>query len=126
MDTAHSSAVEHAPAADIHARYPDYIEEDEDFLMEHLNDPNYDLRKPLRPRSSNQDHSSEHEKKSYHSDTESFDRYSDERADSRNSTAVDFDECVYHFLISGRLLNHLLANLPIQKYEQQSLMLTIR
>jgi len=61
--------------------------------MEHLNDPNFDLRS--RPPSfSSIDKPGE--KKSYHPDTDAesqlSERYSTSRAESRDSTAIDFDE----------------------------------
>lgn len=71
-------------------RLPD-VPEDVDFVMEHLNDPNYDLKKPPSMHSNTYDlnqgkfHSSE-------IDSESQDDYSIGRAESRNSTAIDFDE----------------------------------
>lgn len=82
---------------------PDVPEEvDDDYLMEHLNDPNLDLtRQPS--------HHSKAEsvelgtKKGYPPsdiDAESHydsDRYSTSRAESRNSTAIEFDECVSSF-----------------------------
>jgi hypothetical protein len=66
------------------------VPEDIDFIMEHLNDPNFDLKS--RPPS----FTSVVEKK-YRSDGEAesqieSDRYSTSRAESRNSTAIDFDE----------------------------------
>ena len=75
-------------------RAPD-VPEDVDFLMEHLNDPNLDLKKPLRvPASSD---SWEMDQKRFYdpsdADTDSqYDRYSTSRAESRESAAIDFDE----------------------------------
>ena len=68
------------------------VPEDVDFIMEHLNDPNYDLNS--RPPSF-----TSVVKKKYQSDGEAesqfdSDRYSTSRAESRNSTAIDFDEYV--------------------------------
>lgn len=70
------------------------VPEDVDYIMEHLNDPNYDLKKPPSVHSRVYDV----KEKKYHSsdiDGESqydSDRYSTGRAESRNSTAIDFDE----------------------------------
>jgi hypothetical protein len=70
------------------------VPEDVDHLMEHLNDPNYDLRRPPSVHSRIYDPK---EKKYYPSEIDGesqydSDRYSTERAESRNSTAIDFDE----------------------------------
>ncbi|KAL0578485.1 hypothetical protein V5O48_003534, partial [Marasmius crinis-equi] len=78
-------------------RVPD-VPEDIDYVMDHLNDPNLDLKKPLlsteswelEEKKANQLHYSPSEV-----DTESHidsvsERYT--RAESRNSTAVDFDD----------------------------------
>jgi hypothetical protein len=66
------------------------VPEDVDFIMEHLNDPNYDLKS--RPPSFVSVDS-----KGYKTDGEAesqfdSDRYSTSRAESRSSTAIDFDE----------------------------------
>jgi hypothetical protein len=83
-------------------RYPSKVSrdaDDVDFLMEHLNDPNYDL-KNSRPSLDYDEYNLSAGKKEYASsdiDNESqfgSDRYSTSRADSRNSTAIEFDECV--------------------------------
>ncbi|TFK76761.1 OPT oligopeptide transporter [Pluteus cervinus] len=68
------------------------VPEDVDFLMDHLNDPNYDLKKP--PPSISGSEGGEKKKRGSYSDTESqfdSDRYTD-RPESRNSTAIDFDD----------------------------------
>ena len=70
------------------------VPEDVDFLMEHLNDPNYDLKQPPSVHSHLHDFK---EKKYQHYDVDGesqydSDRYSTERAESRISTAIDFDE----------------------------------
>jgi hypothetical protein len=80
------------------------VPEDVDFLMEHLNDPNYDLRRASF--SSASTHSFEMDSKNPHDrkrhsldykgsefDSESQADYSTERAGSRIS-AIDFDEYV--------------------------------
>lgn len=92
----YASGTEHVPAP-TYRPTPD-VPEDVDFLMEHLNDPNYDLKRPPSIRSQ------ELQGKKVHMmyeqsevDGESHyesDRYSVSRAESRNSTAIDFDECV--------------------------------
>jgi hypothetical protein len=73
-----------------------------DLLMEYLNDPNYDLKKPLP---SHNAPSSEPKNKDAHiwssppiSDTEldmASDRYSTSGGESRNLTVIDFDECAF-------------------------------
>lgn len=80
-------------------RVPD-VPEDVDFLMDHLNDPNYDLKKRMPSPISSDSIEMSHKKirMSYDPsevDTESHfdsDRYSTSRAESRNSTAIEFDE----------------------------------
>ncbi|KAJ6626902.1 OPT oligopeptide transporter protein-domain-containing protein [Mycena sp. CBHHK59/15] len=77
----------------VRRRHVPDVPEDVDYMMEHLNDPNIDLKKPLaKPISSE---SLKAEKKLYeHSDAEShYDRYSaPSRAGSRDSTAIEFDD----------------------------------
>jgi hypothetical protein len=70
-------------------RAPD-VPEDVDFIMEHLNDPNFDLKS--RPPSF-----TSVDGKKYHTDGDAesqpdSDKYSTSRAESRHSTAIDFDE----------------------------------
>ncbi len=76
-------------------RAPD-VPEDVDLLMEHLNDPNYDLKKPIHTTHATLESWDMGQKRFYdHSeaDTDSqYDRYSTSRADSRSSAAIDFDE----------------------------------
>jgi hypothetical protein len=75
------------------------VPEDVDYYMEHLNDPNLDLKKPLAEPISSDDH----KKPSYaHSDTDV--EYSDRasapsRAGSRDSSAFEFDEYVFRPII---------------------------
>jgi OPT family small oligopeptide transporter len=79
------------------------VPEDVDFLMEHLNDPNYDLNASRRRSGDSFElddkkadrfsvdylgHGSEYDRQSH---LES-DRYSASRAESRNSTALEFDD----------------------------------
>ncbi|PFH50769.1 hypothetical protein AMATHDRAFT_3624 [Amanita thiersii Skay4041] len=74
------------------------VPEDVDFMMEHLNDPNFDLKRPMLPTVNSGSGSFEmHEKKLFYehseADTESqFDRYSTSRTESRNSAAIEFDD----------------------------------
>ena len=91
----------------IRQRHVPDVPEDVDFLMEHLNDPNYDLKKPVPSHDARSSDSLELENKKVHLsyspsdiDAESHmgsDRYSTSRAESRNSTAIDFDECAFSF-----------------------------
>lgn len=67
------------------------VPEDVDFVMEHLNDPNFDLKS--RPPS----FFSAVDRKRYRDDGEAesqhgSDKYSTSRPESRVSTAIDFDE----------------------------------
>ncbi|KAF9015044.1 OPT oligopeptide transporter protein-domain-containing protein [Cyathus striatus] len=69
------------------------VPEDVDFVMEHLNDPNFDIKS--RPPSIGLFHVEKTKKMGYEGDFESqyeSDRYSTSRAESRNSTAIDFDD----------------------------------
>ncbi|KAF4623976.1 hypothetical protein D9613_001694 [Agrocybe pediades] len=80
--------------AHFRARIVPDVPEDVDFLMEHLNDPNFDLKKNHPPSFESLEKGG---KKFYASeiDTDSHfesDRYSTSRAESRNSTAIDFDD----------------------------------
>lgn len=71
------------------------VPEDVDFLMEHLNDPNFDLKKPRRSVHSPTYDFKEKKYSSSEIDGDSqfdYDRYSTERPESRNSTEIDFDE----------------------------------
>lgn len=89
------------------------VPEDVDFLMEHLNDPNYDLKKPHSLRSDVELHP---KTKTYYEnsdvDAESHyesDRYSTSRAESRNSTAIDFDECVVCLCFLLAIISHTIS-----------------
>ncbi|KAJ7102653.1 OPT oligopeptide transporter protein-domain-containing protein [Mycena crocata] len=70
------------------------VPEDVDYIMDHLNDPNLDLKKPLAKPISLE--SLQDKKPAYAPsdvDVESSDRYSTpSRAGSRNSTAIEFDD----------------------------------
>ncbi|KAJ7811984.1 OPT oligopeptide transporter protein-domain-containing protein, partial [Mycena leptocephala] len=71
------------------------VPEDVDYMMEHLNDPNFDLKKPLAKPISLESLRTTDQKPAYAPsdvDVES-DRYSSpSRAGSRNSTAIEFDD----------------------------------
>ncbi len=88
-----SSSIEQVNLATLRSRAVPDVPEDVDFVMEHLNDPNYDLRS--RPPSFSSIDKRTH-RKSYPHDTDAesqlSDKYSTSRAESRNSTAIDFDE----------------------------------
>jgi len=86
-----------SPSAPRHM--PD-VPEDIDFLLDHLNDPNLDLKqvyavRPFKekPSKSLYDRSEIDTESRYESD-----RYSPSRADSRASAAIDFEESVSPFL----------------------------
>ncbi|KAF8649748.1 hypothetical protein AX16_005518 [Volvariella volvacea WC 439] len=73
------------------------VPEDVDYIMEHLNDPNLDLTKPPRPISREglemrQKKRSSYEQSEPDAEYLESDRYSTSRAESRNSTAIDFDD----------------------------------
>jgi hypothetical protein len=94
---AYATGTENVAAPTYRPRQMADVPEDVDFLMEHLNDPNYDLKKGPPSLISE-----ELQQKKIHMayeqseiDGESHyesDRYSTSRAESRNSTAIDFDE----------------------------------
>ena len=91
----YGTSSDHVPTPDAFRvrRLPD-VPEDVDYIMEHLNDPNYDLRKPPSVRSHVYD---VREKKYRPSDIDGdshydSDRYSTGGSESRNSTAIEFDE----------------------------------
>jgi hypothetical protein len=88
----YSASVEHIDLRDLRARHVPDVPEDVDFLMEHLNDPNFDLTsKPAESLRKTK-------KEKYESsdiDTESqfdSDRYSTSRAESQITAVDDFDE----------------------------------
>ena len=92
---AYTSSTEQIDLPNMRNRSVPDVPEDVDFMMEHLNDPNYDLRKTRPPSFESVENGEKGEKKLYDTDGESHydsDRYSTSRAESRNSTAVDFDE----------------------------------
>lgn len=97
--TYHTSATEPMSAMSAQSffrprRAPD-VPEDVDFLMEHLNDPNFDLKKPMQLSASSESWEMDRKKEYDPSDADTdsqFDRYSTSRAESRSSAAIDFDE----------------------------------
>ncbi|PPQ71007.1 hypothetical protein CVT26_014269 [Gymnopilus dilepis] len=92
---AYTSSTEQIDLPNMRNRSVPDVPEDVDFMMEHLNDPNYDLRKTRPPSFESVENGEKGEKKLYDTDGESHydsDRYSTSRAESRNSTAVDFDD----------------------------------
>lgn len=85
----YSSSVELIPESPHHPRaVPDVPEDVDDFLMEHLNDPNYDLQKAMNKANDYQ----MGDKKIYASSEADTDRYSSSRAESRLSSAIEFDD----------------------------------
>lgn len=94
-DTAYASSTEQvAPSPYLRTRAVPDVPEDVDFIMEHLNDPNYDLKKVL---SSSSDMELAEKKMKYaHSDYDTDSHFdsdrSTSRAESRNSTAIEFDD----------------------------------
>jgi len=93
VGTVFASAAERFKLSTLRSRLVPDVPEDIDYVMEHLNDPNLDLTS--RPPSFVS--IEKKSKKSYHPDvdTESqldSDKYSTSRAESRISTAIDFDE----------------------------------
>ncbi|KAK7041928.1 hypothetical protein VNI00_008910 [Paramarasmius palmivorus] len=84
------------PAHLARPRHVPDVPEDVDFMMEHLNDPNMDLKKPLLSTESLELGT----KKANHYapseiDTDSHidsERFTQSRAESRNSTAIEFDD----------------------------------
>jgi hypothetical protein len=72
--------------------------DDDEFFMEHLNDPNFDLRHPSHAGSiESLSHKKHFSGAVSDLDTESHfgsEGRSASRAESRDSTAIDFDECV--------------------------------
>ncbi|KAK7064599.1 OPT oligopeptide transporter [Favolaschia claudopus] len=68
------------------------VPEDVDYIMEHLNDPNLDLKKPMPPAVSSESYK---ENKSYARsdvDAEFSDRHSAPSRASRDSTAIEFED----------------------------------
>jgi hypothetical protein len=88
----YASSLQNIQMGDLHARRVPDVPEDVNFLMEHLNDPNFDLTRSRPPSFSTQETRSK--KDIYASsdfDNESqFD--SDRYSISQHSTAVEFEE----------------------------------
>ncbi|KAF5392481.1 hypothetical protein D9757_002202 [Collybiopsis confluens] len=90
------------PATNLRARrVPDVpLDVDDDFIQKHLNDPYIDLAKPFRASTDSMELSDKKMQQMMYApsemDTESnfdtSDRYSTSRAESRNSTALEFDD----------------------------------
>ena len=111
---------------DLRARNIPDVPEDVDFVMDHLNDPNFSLSRPPSFISVVEKRSS---KKYENADVESHfesDRYSTSRAESRNSTAIDFDESVSIYLpFCFSFLTIPIASRHTRKYERLWPVLTI-
>ena len=104
---------------------------DVDYLMEHLNDPNFDLR--TRPPTLRSNNDKKHPYSHYSaSDIDAESHYGSEgrspsRAESRSSAAIDFDEYVsFSILLSPPHLSIHLANPLTLKSELQWLVSMIR
>lgn len=104
MSAMEDSSHAHSNDASVHIAIPTFrprqvpdVPEDVEFIMEHLNDPNFDLKKS---RSAYSLESSEGKEFKGYDDTEDMEsryeseRYSSSRPESRSSSAVEFDECV--------------------------------
>ena len=87
---------------DLRSRHVPDVPEDVDFLMEHLNDPNFDLAQSRPPSFSERST----KKDFYDNDAESqcnSDRYSTSRAESQVTAIDDFDEWVCLRTLAGSL-----------------------
>lgn len=78
------------------------VDADAEFVKEHLNDPYMDLSRPYKSTESMELSDKKIQQLQYapseldaESNVDTFDRYSTSRAESRNSTAIEFDECVW-------------------------------
>lgn len=91
----YTSSTEQIDLPSLRPRNVPDVPEDVDFLMEHLNDPNFDYNKNRPPSIDSSADMSKKKRFSQNDDVESrfeSDRYSTSRAESRNSTAIDFDD----------------------------------
>jgi hypothetical protein len=72
------------------------VPDDVDYMMDHLNDPNLDLKRPMAKPVSSESYKANKQATDAHSDiyAESADRHSAPSRASRDSTAIEFDECV--------------------------------
>ena len=90
----HPAPVEHIDLHDLRSRHVPDVPEDVDFLLEHLNDPNFDLNQS-RPPSFVERRTKKEIYESSDVDAESqfdSDRYSTSRAESQVTAVDDFDE----------------------------------
>jgi len=96
------------PPSFIRLRQVPDVPEDIDFLVEHLNDLNYDLTKPMSSHNAHRSYSLDLENMEVHqlyssdTDTQSSttvrsDRHLSLSAEAGNSTEIDFDECAFVF-----------------------------
>lgn len=94
----YSPSVEHIDQNDLRRRHVPDVPEDVEFLLEHLNDPNFDLTKSRPPSFVSAATVTKTKKDIYESsdiDAESqfdSDRYSTSRAESQVTAFDDFDE----------------------------------
>jgi hypothetical protein len=89
----YSTSAEHIDQHELRRRHVPDVPEDVEFLMEHLNDPNFDLTKSRPPSFASEE--TRTKKDLYESDVESqfdSDRYSTSRAGSHVTAVDDFDE----------------------------------
>ena len=94
----YSASVERIDLRDLRSRHVPDVPEDVDFLLEHLNDPNFDLTQSRPPSFLSTETRRKSKKDIYDSsdiDAESqfdSDRYSTSRAESQVTAIDDFDE----------------------------------
>lgn len=94
----HSPSDEHIDLNDLRRRHVPDVPDDVDFLLEHLNDPNFDLTQSRPPSFASAVTTRRTKKDIYESsdiDAESqfdSDRYSTSRAESQVTAVDDFDE----------------------------------
>ena len=102
-------SAEHIDQRDLRSRHVPDVPEDIDFLLEHLNDPNFDLTQSRPPSFSSAGTRRKTKKDIYESsdvDAESqfdSDRYSISRAESQVTAVDDFDEWVFLHTLVGLL-----------------------
>jgi hypothetical protein len=92
----YAASVEHIDLRDLRSRHVPDVPEDVDFLLEHLNDPNFDLTQSRPPSFVSTERRTKKDLyESYDIDTESqadSDRYVASRAESQVTAFDDFDE----------------------------------
>ena len=95
----YTPSAEHTDLHDLRRRHVADVPEDVDFLLEHLNDPNFDLTQSRPPSfaSAETETKKRSKKEFYESDVDAesqfgSDRYSTSRAESQVTTIDDFDE----------------------------------